>query len=141
MITNLFRYCGVAAASTFVDWVVFVILIYFGLNHLAAQGVSRVAGGLCSFFWNRFWSFQAVDGNPVSIQGRRFLLLYAFSYCLSISLLLLLVDILNINVYPAKLMADAACFLVNFLAMKFYVYHDRDGLINWMRRLVRHDLP
>ena len=88
---------------------------------------ARVLGGAFSFIINRNWSFNARDGGHLTRQGRRFILLYAISFCLSVSLLYILVEMIGAPKYLAKLLADGTCLIVNFITMRTYVFKDRAG--------------
>lgn len=122
----------VAAASAASDWIAFITLHALGAGHLPAQAAARVAGGLVSFTLNK----KALeDGHGhLLVQGRRFLLLYAFSMALSVTLLYLLVDRMHMRVVAGKLLADGTCFLVNFAAMRGYVFRATEGLTRRLRR-------
>ena len=128
MAISFSRYIGVALGSTIVDWIVFVILTTLGIYNVTAVVLSRSAGGLFSFITNREWTFSAKQNRHVTVQGRRFLLLYGMSYGLAICLVYLFADIFNIPVYVSKLGADTGCFIFNFLVMKIYVFHERVGV-------------
>jgi putative flippase GtrA len=133
MVTKFVQYGGVAIGSTVVDWAVFIGLSYFGIHHLIAIGFSRIAGGLFSFVLNRNWTFSARGGRHVTIQGRRFLLLYGASYFLAITTVYVLVDLVGMSVYLSKFCADGLCFLFNFVIMKVYVFHIRAGISERLR--------
>jgi putative flippase GtrA len=57
-------------------------------------------------------------------EAARFVALYVVSYALSLSLLGLLVR-LSAPVAGSKLAADAACFALNFVVMRAWVFRDR----------------
>ena len=136
---RVLTYCGVAGASAGVDWCVFVLLTQIGINHLPAIVVSRLAGGIFAFLSHRGWTFSAGEVSHITVQGRRFLLLYVVSYSLALGQMYLFVDIMAIPVYWAKLVADTVCFAVNFVAMRHYVYHERGGFIFRARRYLGLD--
>ena len=118
---------SVAIAATVAEWVAFVALTSVGMTPVAAQMVARIVGGVTSFGLNRQWSFSAQGS--MTVQGRRFLLLYAFSYGLSVSLLWALLR-LGMGSYMAKLVSDFICFGVNFIVMYAYVFRDVPGLLH-----------
>ena len=123
------KYSVAAAGATALDWFAFLLLGYPGISPVVAQMIARVGGGVFSFMLNKFWSFDK-DGSVTIIKsGRRFLLLYGFSYVLSISIFALIVNGLDISLYIAKLIADSTCFCVNFLFMRHYTFHQRSGPI------------
>lgn len=135
------QYGLVAAGSAVTDWIAFIALTSSGMNHLSAQMASRIAGGVFSFVTNKTWSFDRDISRRFWIEGRRFILLYVFSYVLSLSFLYLAVDILHTPLYAAKLLADSTCFVVNFLVMQAYVFHDRRGFSGWLLGIVRLGRP
>jgi putative flippase GtrA/SAM-dependent methyltransferase len=119
----------VALLSAAGDWLVFVLLAsVIGLSPLASLMAARVAGGALSFVSNRNWTWGANRQIALTQQGRRFLLLYAFSYALSVALFRLLTELLSVPSYPSKLATDLSCFVVNYLVMNSYVFHARAGL-------------
>ncbi len=123
------RYCSVALLAAGGDWLVFALLAsVIGLAPLTSLMAARVAGGLLSFLSNRYWTWGANRRIALTQQGRRFLLLYAFSYALSVALFRLLTEVLLLPPYPSKLATDLSCFVINFMVMNFYVFHARAGL-------------
>jgi len=129
IITKFIKYCSVALGSAITDWLVFIALTFLGVPYIHCQATSRFVGGVFSFIVNRYWSFSAKNGRHITVQGRRFTLLYFFSYALSLGLLYFFVDIIHMPVYISKLAADTICFIVNFVVMHNYVYHQRQGLL------------
>jgi putative flippase GtrA len=132
---DFIRYNLVAGGSALVDWAVFLGARALGVHHLAGQGAARLAGGVFSFLMNRR-NFADGTGHLV-VQGRRFAGLYAFSFGLSLSLLALQVDLLGVPVVRAKLVADAVCFLTNFVVMRGYVFRPTAGLTHRVRTALR----
>jgi putative flippase GtrA len=118
------RYVSVAGVSAASDWLVFTVLFAAFGSPIAAQATSRIVGGLVSFTINKYWSFRSGSSKQTWREARRFLMLFAASYVISISMLSVLTMAL---VYPylAKLMTDTACFLFNFLVMRVWVYPPR----------------
>jgi len=115
------RYVIVAALATASDWAVFTALLaLFGVP-IAAQGTSRIIGGLVSFTVNKYWSFQSPDADRVLLEARRFVTLFAISYLVSLSLFSSL-TLFGLSPYWAKLVADTVCFFFNFVMMRAWVY-------------------
>ena len=122
------RYCSVALAAAASDWLVFALLVSgLGLAPLLSLMTARIVGGLSSFLCNRYWTWGANRQIALTQQGRRFVLLYAFSYALSVGLFWLLTDVLFFSPYLGKLVTDLSCFMINFLVMNSYVFHSRPG--------------
>lgn len=131
------RYASVAVFSAGSDWVVFSALVsLLDQPHLASLMIARIVGGLVSFFCNRHWTWSERRHLAVTQQGRRFLILYMVSYTISVGLFSLLSGVLGLPPYPAKLLTDISCFVLNFLVMQVYVYHQRIGFLGRLRSLV-----
>lgn len=131
------KYTSVAGGAAACDWLVFSIFYYIGADPLKAQGVSRVAGGVFSFIANKHWSFKKGTTGKLSIQARRFLLLYAFSYSYSLLVLYILIDIMNIQVFLSKLLVDVSAYIINFNVMNIYVFDERKGITRGISALFR----
>ena len=130
------KYGGVATGSAVTDYAVFAVLLVVGAGTLHAQMVARIAGGVFSFFANKYWSFGARKSETLKTEGRRFLFLYAFSYILSLAMLYLLTEQAGVRPYPAKIISDITCFLVNFMVMRNYVFGEMRGLRHGLSRFL-----
>jgi putative flippase GtrA len=129
LLSRFGSYGSVAMLSAGGDWVIFSLLVsLLGAGHLASLMTARIVGGVTSFVGNRYWTWAARRQIAITQQGRRFLLLYGFSYVLSVALFSLFTAALRLPPYPAKLITDTACFVVNFVVMHHYVFHARRGL-------------
>ena len=127
------KYGGVAVGSAVADYVTFAMLLFFGAGVIPAQMVARIAGGVFSFFSNKYWSFRTKDFGCVKTEGRRFIILYAFSYVLALSMLYGLTEWAGMSAYASKIAADVTCFVVNFIVMRSYVFSSRIGLSQLFR--------
>ncbi|TAN60145.1 MAG: GtrA family protein [Magnetospirillum sp.] len=129
LIRRFAQYCSVAALSAGSDWAVFAALVsLMGQGHLYSLMAARLVGGGVSFILNRSWTWGANSTPHLTTQGRRFLLLYAASYALSVAVFSALSTTTVLSPYFNKLITDATCFVVNFLAMHGYVFSHRSGL-------------
>jgi putative flippase GtrA len=119
-------YVGVAGLSALSDWAMFAAIsrIYPEVDVVFAQAPARLMGGLVAFLLHRQWSFGNQEGLGIGTEARRFLMLYVFSFCVSIGTVFVLVDLLGFNRFASKAVADILCFIVNFVVMKFYVFAD-----------------
>jgi putative flippase GtrA len=131
------KYSSIAALSMLCDWAIFITLEFLGLNLIYAQMISRVGGGVFSFFANRYWGFRHGKLGQITQHGRRFLVLYAFSFSLSILLIYSFMEILDLPPFISKFMADSLCFVFNFAVMRNYVFKDRQGFSSMLKMLMR----
>jgi putative flippase GtrA len=119
------KYVSVSGLSAASDWVVFAVMLAVFGSPLAAQGTSRIFGGVVSFAINKYWSFQSRQHDQALIEAWRFLLLFIASYALSLSLFSIMTWC-GLGPYLAKLTTDSTCFFFNFLVMRFWVYRPHD---------------
>jgi putative flippase GtrA len=131
------KYVSVALLSAASDWVVFAALfIAFGAP-IPAQATSRIAGAIVSFAINKYWSFQSMEHRQAVTEAWRFLLLFAASYALSLTLFSAL-TFSGTSPYFSKLATDLICFFFNFMIMRIWVY--RSGQSNLaVRSAARED--
>lgn len=133
---NFIRYNCTAVLSALSDWATFVLLNQFGIFFVYSQMIARLVGGITSFSINKYWSFHSPGTTHLLLQGRRFIMLFIFSYFLSNFLLYLFVQWLSFPLYWAKLMADGTCYITNFFIMRSYVYDADRSLSRFMRNFV-----
>ncbi|PPR79992.1 MAG: hypothetical protein CFH06_00155 [Alphaproteobacteria bacterium MarineAlpha3_Bin5] len=136
MFIQFSKYGGVAVASALMDYFIFTLLYFLGVNVIFCQMTARISGGLLSFFSNKFLTFGNRQNISIAVEGRRFLVLYAFSYCLSVGAIYILISHLNILPYPSKILSDILCFVLNFVVMKHYVFSARGGISRLAKKLL-----
>lgn len=133
-VTRVGRYGSVALLAAGSDWAGFSLLVsVLGVDHLASLMVARLVGGVLSFLGNRHWTWGTRRQIAITQQGRRFLLLYGGSYLLAVALFSLLTKGAGVPAYPAKVIGDTVCFVINYLVMRHYVFHARQGLSSLRR--------
>ena len=128
ILIQLSKYGGVAVGSAATDYAIFSSLYFLFNAPLPAQMAARIGGGIFSFALNKYWIFQSKSKYTILKEWRRFLILYAFSYAMSISIMYVLMSYFSVSAYPAKITADISCFILNFIVMKLYVFSERVGL-------------
>jgi putative flippase GtrA len=115
----------VGLANTLLDYGVFTLLIWLGLESIIiAQCISYGIGILNSYFFNKYWTFtQKNKVQPKQVV--RFLTLNGFGLLLSLGLLTLFTDQLHYKVQLAKLLATIGTMLFNFAGNKLWVFRER----------------
>jgi putative flippase GtrA len=132
-IGSFIKFTSVAVGSAGVDWIVFALLNLGGVSPLHSQMIARISGGVFSFLINKTWSFNNREKRGLVIEGRRFIILYAVSYVLSISMFYSMTEYLGWSEYVAKLVSDTLIYFFNFTVMNVYVFHMREGATERMR--------
>jgi putative flippase GtrA len=118
------KYVTVALISAASDWIVFAGLFALFGRPIAAQATSRIVGGVVSFAINKYWSFESREHKRTLIEAWRFIVLFGASYILSLALFSFMTWV-AVHPYVAKLLADSACFIFNFMVMRLWVYRRR----------------
>lgn len=134
---GVLAYMSVAGLAALSDWFVFTAISWLrpDWDVLTAQAPARLTGGIVAFLLHRNWSFREQQGRGLSVEARRFLALYIFSFCLSLATLYILVDGFGANRYWSKAFSDALCFVANYLVMKAYVFTDASNLAQAAQKL------
>lgn len=117
-----FGVCGLGAAT--VDVGLFHVLTRAAdLHPLAANLISRPAGGLVSFVANRFWTFRRRPmEKPLQVQFGRYWIVWISAYGLSELLLFLWLLALPGDHTIAKLLAEGCVGLLSFVAQRLWTY-------------------
>jgi putative flippase GtrA len=130
------RYNCAAILAALSDWATFLILNQLGVFFIYSQMIARLVGGVASYTINKNWSFQNPGRAHVFLHGRRFIMLFIFSYFLSNYLLYVFVQWSKLSLYWAKLMADGVCYITNYYVMKTYVYVENRSVSRFLRDFI-----
>ncbi len=115
------KFCITGGLNTLVDFCVFFILSYIGVNIYIAQGIGYSAGIANSFIINRRWTFKQ-KGDVHWAELVRFIILNLASLVLSIGLMYVFSDLLGLKELYAKLFTTAFTVVVNFIGSNFWVF-------------------
>lgn len=117
---QLLRFAAIGLAANAALYAGYLLLTSRGLEHKAAMTVTYCVGVLCTFAFNRRWTF-AHDGEARAALFR-YVVLYALAYVFQLAALTMAVDVLAI---PHQ-WAMAALILINaaliFIAQKLWVF-------------------
>jgi putative flippase GtrA len=117
------RYLGVGGASWVVDFAVFY-LTYPLIGILAAQTAARVVGALVAFIGHKLIVFdnRQYGLNRLGQQLFHYLLLWIISYTLSLGLLMLFADLLELHPIISKLLTETIIIAINFVTMRRFIF-------------------
>ena len=105
------------------DYLVTIILVNFIKIDPLAGGISgTVAGGIVSFLMGRYWVFKD-NKAAISLQGKRYLIVWIGNLMLNSFLLYLFIRILKIQYLIAKIVTSIlVAMLYNYHLQKRYVF-------------------
>ncbi len=121
------RFCTVGLANTAVDFTAFFLLNLGGLPYLFAQVLSYSAGVINSFYLNRKWTFQVKRKTNVT-EIAKFIILNGISLLVSSSLLFILYDVNQMDLWLAKIAATAGGIVVNFIGSRLWVFTENQPI-------------
>lgn len=120
---QLLRFAVIGLAANAALYLGYLLLTSQGLAHKAAMTVMYCVGVLCTFAFNRRWTFA--HGGDARAALFRYVALYAFAYVFQLAALTVAVDALAI---PHE-WAMATLILINaallFVAQKLWVFSPR----------------
>jgi putative flippase GtrA len=117
---EVFRFYQAAAVNTAFGYGLYALLLWLGLGRYPAQAVAHVCGTGFNYLTYSRHVFRARRGSPW-----RFVLTYAGNYALNLALLATL-SLWVRSPYAAGLLATLAASLVNYAALKLFVF-ERDA--------------
>ncbi len=110
-------------AATAVDFLLIIFFVEILKAHYTVAVVfGAIAGALCNFFINRFWSFEASSG-ALKYQGFRYILVWTGSVLLNVGGVYLLTEFFMISYIFSKIsiaVIVGLCF--NYVLQKRYVF-------------------
>ncbi|MBD2871537.1 GtrA family protein [Paenibacillus arenilitoris] len=115
--------------NTAIDFALFALLVWAGVNYVPAQAAAYAAGMASSLLLNSRITFRGTSGaSGARIAGRtvlRFIAWNLFVLALSLLLLALLTELLGIGEAMAKVPVTAVTAVVNFFGSKRWVFAAR----------------
>ena len=117
---QLWRYVITGMTANVVFYAGYLLLSGLGVGHKAAMTVTYCTSVLCTFVFNRRWTFGH-DGT-VTAPLLRYIAIYAIGYVVNLAALSALVDVAGLPhaIVMAALIVISAGLL--FLAQKFWVF-------------------
>ncbi|MFJ5713612.1 GtrA family protein [Neobacillus sp. NPDC093127] len=102
----------------------FIVLVYFGMNYIAANITAYGLGMINSFFWNKNWVFQA-KSRKLSLVFKfvvvNFLTLGFATICLYV-----FVKHMDIHSSAAQIVSTCLGLAINFLLNKKWTFSEKE---------------
>jgi putative flippase GtrA len=129
LLRQFIKFCLVGATSTTIDVGLFALLRVNGVPRLVAQTCAFTVAVTNGFFWNRRWTFRAVDPEQARRQYAQFYAVNVIGFILNTTLLYLFAHLLISAGLPklraelfGKLAAVPIVAIWNFSASKFWAF-------------------
>ncbi len=119
--TKLIKFAITGVMNTAVDYIVFTILIYFGLSTSIAQVFSYSAGIVNSYTINRSWTFKSEE-RYISRQLLKFLAVNIVIMLVSVGVIYIFETIIGLPVMLAKLCTVGVTVVLGFILNRLLVF-------------------
>lgn len=120
-LVRFIRFAITGVLNTAVDFGIFTVLGFFGVNIYLSQGISYSCGILNSYIINRSWTFQTKEGF-FSRQLLKFLIVNLALLFMSMGILYLLCDVFTLHRLLAKLIATGFTVVAGFILNRIWVF-------------------
>lgn len=114
------RFTGLSIVTAAIDYTVFTLAYLAGRSILPAFIAARIVAGAFNFTANRVVVFRSHGGVPG--QAGKYALLVAALMTISYVLVTAMVQVLGINVFAAKIIAEGGLFLASFALQNLVVF-------------------
>ncbi|MFC1740452.1 GtrA family protein [Pseudomonadota bacterium] len=117
---QLFRFIVVGGTNTVIIYLLYLLLLYLGVQYLVALTIDYALGISLGYFMNRYWTFR------VSRNQRSTFVKYSVSYIavylLNLILLFVFVDGMGLDERISQIPALGLATLVSYLTQRFWVF-------------------
>lgn len=117
----------VGLSNTAITMITYTILVVAGVNYQIGNAIGYVAGVTNSFYWNNKYVFKAEEGVERSWFKAyiKCFVSYLGGYFVSVVVLFLWVDVLNLNEYIAPFINLIITIPLNFILNKKWAFKDK----------------
>jgi putative flippase GtrA len=114
------RFTGLSLLTAAIDYTVFTLAYLGGGSVLTAFIAARLVAGIFNFTANRALVFRSRGGVPA--EAGKYALLVAALMTVSYGLVTTMVEVLGMNVFAAKIVAEGGLFLASFALQNLVVF-------------------
>lgn len=109
----------VGAFSTVINYLTFVLLVYFDTNRLFASASGYVCGLVIGYFLNKNYSFDTKSSSHKLFYS--YLFVYLLNLVISLAILKILISF-SLNIYIANFLVICYTTMANFIGLKLKVF-------------------
>ncbi|MDH6366008.1 MULTISPECIES: GtrA family protein [unclassified Breznakia] len=117
---QLIKYIFNGGFTTLVNYIVYFILTYVGVQYLIANTIAWLVAVLVAFYTNRLWVFQSNE--PLIQQLLNFVSLRALTLLIENGLLYVCIQLIGIASIPAKLFVSVITVIANYGICKSKIF-------------------
>ena len=121
VIREFIRFSLVGLLNTVVSYLSYVLLIELSVNYQASNVISYIIGMITSYLLNKSWTFKVKERSKIRIIIK-FMIVNLLALLVSLSIVILMVEKFDINIYIGQLFAITGSLAINFSGQKFWVF-------------------
>ncbi|EKQ50527.1 MULTISPECIES: GtrA family protein [unclassified Clostridium] len=118
-VKELLRFLVGGGSAVLVDYIVYRVLLSFGIDTAVSKAVSFICGSIVGFIINKLWTFESKNFSKSEIF--RYIILYTITAGINAWINNIVLYLFSIQVF-AFLCATGVSTVLNFLGQKFFVF-------------------
>jgi putative flippase GtrA len=125
MLIQFIKFGIVGFSNTAISYIIYSVLVYFGLHYIIASVAAFIVSVLNSFFWNDRYVFKRRSGEKRGFWGTllKTYVSYAFTGLVLHNILLsFFIEILRVNKFIAPLLGLAVTIPLNFVLNRKWAF-------------------
>ena len=114
----------VGCSNTLINLAVYYLCLYLGINYIIAYTLGFLVSVCNAFYWNNKYVFKNKQEKSLVRAFIKVFASYGFSFVLSLVMMSLMVEILNISFVIAPVLKLVVTIPINFLLNKVWAFKD-----------------
>lgn len=116
---ELLRFLVGGGSAVLVDYIVYKVLLYLGIDVAISKAISFISGSIIGFIINKLWTFESKNFSKIEIL--RYVILYTITASVNAWINNVVLYLFSIQGF-AFLCATGVSTVLNFLGQKFFVF-------------------
>ena len=104
--------------STLINYIIFILLYNIWINYILSSSIWYISGLIFWYYINKNYNFNIHNKNSFI----KYILIYFTNLILSLFILYILVEYININIYISNFLILIYTTISNYIWLKFYVF-------------------
>lgn len=124
---QFFKFGIVGVINTLSSWAFYYTFLFFNVHYIAATTIAYILSSIIGFTLNKLWVFK--NKNKIRSSIFKYIITYGSSYLLTVGLMYLFVDVLNISDKIAPILVLFFTVPYNYVFSKLWVFKDKSKTI------------
>ena len=116
------RFLLIGGINFLINFITYVLLVFWGFHYLAASGVAWLLGVINSYYLNRKITFSS--NAPIVGELTRHLIVYIMQLLIAWILLIILIEFAGFDYITSYLMNIIFVTIVSFIGLKYFAFRN-----------------